>query len=156
MEKIKNFHYYNLVLAAKHWYSCSKNEDIYDFVLRLVKLEDKYIVFDKVDHKGQAVTHCLRCLDELAKYYRSNDIEKWWDSYSTMKGEVEKYMNIYGAKEYEEAMVLLTFNILMMLSPTEIELPRPIYGKGYPRMNNNNGMTYKEMRRKADRIIWKN
>jgi hypothetical protein len=48
MEKIKDFHFYNLVLAAKHWYVRGKDESIYDFVLRLVKLEDKYIVFDKM------------------------------------------------------------------------------------------------------------
>lgn len=153
MEPIKDFHYNNLVLAAKHWYSKSENENIYDFVLRLVKLEDKYIVFDHKDHKGQAVHHCLMCLDKLAKYYRSNGVEKWWDNYCTMKSEIEKYLYIYGAKEYEEALIMFVFNVLMMLDKKDIDLPKPIYGKGYPRLNNYNGFTYKHMRDMANKIF---
>ena len=153
MEKIKDFHFCYLALAAKHWYVRGENESIYDFVLRLVKLEDKYIVFEHRDRKGQAVNCCLRCLDELAKYYRSNGIEKWWDGYCTMRYEVEKYLHLYGVKEYEEAIILFVFNVLMM---EDINLPRPIYGKGYPRQENKNGMTYKEMRRLTDFVsAWK-
>ena len=155
MEKIKDFHYYNLVLAAKHWYVRGENESRYDFILRLVKLEDKYMVFEHADHKGQAVTHCLRCLDELAKYYRSNGIERWWDNYCTMEGEIQKYISLYGAKEREEAWILFVFNVLMMLDENEIDLPKPIYGRGYPRLNNYNGFTYKHMRDMADKIFGK-
>jgi len=153
MEPIKNFHYNNLVLAAKHWYSKNEDENIYDFVLRLVKLEDKYIVFDHKDHKGQAVHHCLMCLDKLAKYYRSNGVTVWWDNYCTVKSEIEKYLYIYGVKEYEEAIIMFVFNVLMMLCKDVIDLPRPIYGKGYPRLNNRNGMTYKEMNNMAGKIF---
>ena len=155
MEKIKDFHFYNLVLAAKHWYVRGENENIYDFVLRLVKLEDKYIVFDRGDHKGQAVKYCLMCLDELAKYYRSNGIEKWWDNYCTIKGEIEKYLHFYGAKEYEEAVIMFVFNVLMMLDKKSLDLPKPIYGSGYPRLNNHNGFTYKHMRDMADSVFGK-
>ena len=155
MEKIKDFHFYNLVLAAKHWYVRGENENIYDFVLRLVKLEDKYIVFDREDHKGQAVKYCLMCLDELAKYYRSNGIEKWWDNYCTIKGEIEKYLHFYGAKEYEEAVIMFVFNVLMMLDKKSLDLPKPIYGSGYPRLNNHNGFTYKHMRDMADSVFGK-
>lgn len=149
MEKIKDFHFYNLVLAAKHWYVRGENESIYDFVLRLVKLEDKYIVFDKMEHKSEAVRYCLMCLDELAKYFRSNGVSKWWDSYLTMD------LHIYGAKEREEALIMFVFNVLMMLDKKDIELPKPIYGKGYPRMDNKNGMTYSEMNRIADGFFGK-
>lgn len=155
MEKIKDFHFYNLVLAAKNWYVRGDNESIYDFILRLVKLDDKYIVFEHDDHKKQSVTHCLRCLDELAKYYRSNGITNWWDSYFVMREEVEKYLHIYGVKEYEEALIMFVFNVLMMLDKKDIELPKPIYGKGYPRLNNHNGFTYKHMRDIADSIFGK-
>ena len=155
MEKINDFHFYNLVLAAKHWYVRGENESIYDFILRLVKLEDKYIVFEKRDKKGEVVRYCLMCLDELAKYFRSNGVTKWWDNYLTMKSEVDKYLHIYGAKEYEEALIMFLFNVLMMLDKKEIDLPKPIYGKGYPRLNNYNGYTYKQMRNKADNIFGK-
>lgn len=155
MEKIKDFHFYNLVLAAKHWYIRGENENIYDFVLRLVKLEDKYIVFDRKDHKGEAVRYCLMCLDELAKYYRSNGITKWWDNYCTMSSEIEKFVYFYGAEGHEEALIMFVFNILMMLEGKDIDLPKPIYGKGYPRLNNYNGFTYKHMRDVADKIFEK-
>lgn len=155
MEKIKDFHFYNLVLAAKHWYIRGENENIYDFVLRLVKLENKYIVFDRKDHKRQAVHYCLMCLDKLAKYYRSNGITKWWDNYCTMSSEIEKFVYFYGAKEHEEALIMFVFNILMMLEGKDIDLPKPIYGKGYPRLNNYNGFTYKHMRDVADKIFEK-
>lgn len=153
MEKIKDFHFYNLVLAAKHWYVRGENENIYDFVLRLVKLEDKYIVFDKRIHKNEAVRYCLMCLDELAKYYRLNGIEKWWDNYTTMSSEIGKYLAFYGAKEYEEALIMFVFNVLMMLDKKDIDLPKPKYGRGYPRLNNYNGFTYKQMRYMADSIF---
>ena len=156
MEKIKDFHFYNLVLAAKHWYVRGENENIYDFILRLVKLEDKYIVFEKREHKKEAVRYCLMCLDELAKYFRSNGVSKWWDNYYTMKCEIDKYLNIYGAECYEEAFILFVFNILMMLDKEEISLPKPIYGKGYPRFINGNGMTYMEMNKKADKFFQAN
>lgn len=152
MEKIKDFHFYNLVLAAKYWYVRDENESIYDFVLRLVKLEDKYAVFDHEDHKGEAVRYCLMCLDELAKYYRSNGVTKWWDNYCVMNSEIEKNLNIYGAKEYEEALIMFVFNVLMELDKIDIDLPKPIYGRGYPRLRNYNGHTYKQMRNKADEI----
>jgi len=155
MEKIKDFHFYNLVLAAKHWYVRGENESIYDFVLRLVKLEDKIIVFEKGEHKSEAVICCLMCLDELAKYYRSNGIEKWWDNYCTMNGEIERYIHLYGAKEREEAIIRFVLNVLMMLAQKDIDLPKPIYGKGYPRLNNANGFTYKHMRDMADKIFGK-
>ena len=152
MEKIKDFHFYNLVLAAKHWYVRDESESIYDFILRLVKLDDKYFVPDHKDHKGEAVRCCLMCLDELAKYYRSNGIEMWWDNYCVMNSEIEKNLNIYGAKEYEEALIMFVFNVLMVLDKEDIDLPKPIYGKGYPRLTNYNGYTYKHMRNKADEI----
>lgn len=155
MEKIKDFHFYNLVLAAKHWYVRGENESIYDFILRLVKLEDKYIVFDKREHKSEAVRYCLMCLDELAKYYRSNGVTKWWDNYCTMNSEIAKYLHLYGANEREEALIMFIFNILMMLDKKDIDLPKPIYGKGYPRLNNYNGYTYKQMRSRADEIFGK-
>lgn len=153
MEKIKNFHFYNLVLAAKHWYVRGENESIYDFVLRLVKLEDKYIVFDKKEHKGEAVRYCLICLDELAAYYRSRGITKWWDNYCTMHSEINKYRFLYGAKEYEEALIMFVFNVLMMIDNSDIDLPKPIYGRGYPRLNNCNGCTYKQMRNIANEFF---
>lgn len=155
MEKIKDFHFYNLVLAAKHWYVRGENESIYDFILRLVKLEDKYIVFDHKDHKGEAVRYCLMCLDELAKYFRSNGVMNWWDNYCTMEGEIQKYISLYGAKEREEALIMFVFNVLMMLDKKDIDLPKPIYGRGYPRMNYFNGYTYKQMRNMADKIFGK-
>ena len=155
MEKIKDFHFYNLVLAAKYWYVREENESIYDFVLRLVRLEGKYVVFDHEDHKGEAVRYCLMCLDELAKYYRSNGVTKWWDNYFFMYGEIEKHLSIYGAKEYEEALIGFVFNVLMELDYTDIDLPKPIYGRGYPRLRNYNGYTYKQMRNKADEIFGK-
>ena len=136
MEKIKDFHFYNLVLAAKHWYVRDDNESIYDFVLRLVKLEDKYVVIEDSDHKGEAVRYCLMCLDELAKYYRSNGVTKWWDNYFFMYGEIEKHLSIYGAKEYEEALIGFVFNVLMELDKIDIDLPKPIYGRGYTRLTN--------------------
>ncbi len=153
MEKIKDFHFYNLILAAKHWYVRSENENMYDFVLRLVKLEDKYIVFSHKDHKGQAVHYCLMCLDELAEYYRSNGIKNWWDNYCTVKDEIEKYLHICGVKEYEEAIILFVFNILAMLDKNVIDLPCPIYRKGYPSLQYKNGMTYKEMNNIANKIF---
>ena len=155
MEKIKDFHFYYLVLAAKHWYVCAENENIYDFVVRLVKLEDKYFVFEHGDHKGQAVRYCLMCLDELAKYFRSNGVTKWWDNYCTMKNEIEKYLDIFGAKEREEALIMFVFNVLMLLDKKEIDLPKPIYGKGYPRLSNDNGFTYKHMCDFADKNFGK-
>lgn len=155
MEKIKDFHFYNLVLAAKHWYIRGENENIYDFILRLVKLEDKYIVFDKREHKCEAVRYCLMCLDELARYYRSNGVTKWWDNYFTIHSEIEKYFHLYGAKEREEALIMFVFNVLMMLDKKDIDLPKPIYGRGYPRLNNYNGYTYKQMRNMADKIFGK-
>lgn len=156
MEKIKDFHFYNLALAAKHWYVCGENESIYDFIFRLVKLEDKYIVFEKREHKKEAVRYCLMCLDELAKYYRSNGIENWWDNYYTMEGEIQKYIGLYGgAKEREEALIMFVFNVLVMLDKKDIDLPKPIYGRGYPRLNNKNGFTYKHMRDMADNIFGK-
>lgn len=155
MEKIKDFHFYNLVLAAKHWYVRDENENIYDFVLRLVKLEDKYPVFEHEDHKGQAVRYCLMCLDELAKYYRSNGIEKWWDNYCTLNSEIESYIHLFGAKEREEALIMFVFNVLLMLEKKNIDLPKPIYGKGYPRLKNYNGFTYKHMRDRADSVFGK-
>ena len=155
MEKIKDFHFYNLALAAKHWYVRDNNESIYDFVLRLVKLEDKYIVFDHKDHKGEAVRYCLMCLDEVAKHYRSNGVTKWWDNYCTMEGEIQNYISLYGTKEREEALIVFVFNVLMMLDEKDIDLPKPIYGKGYPRLCNYNGFTYKHMRDMADNIFGK-
>ena len=155
MEKIKNFHFYNLVLAAKHWYVRDENENIYDFVLRLVKLEDKYIVFDKREHKSEAVRYCLMCLDEVAKHFRSNGVEMWWDKYCALYGEIERFIHLYGAKEREEALIIFVFNVLMMLDKKDIDLPKPIYGKGYPRLNNDNGFTYKHMRNMADKIFGK-
>lgn len=155
MEKIKDFHFYNLVLAAKHWYVRGENESIYDFILRLVKLEDKYIVFDKREHKSEAVRYCLMCLDELAKYYRSNGVTNWWDNYLTMNGEIWKYLHLYGANEREEALIMFVFNVLMMLDKKDIDLPKPIYGRGYPRLNHYNGFTYKQMRNMADKIFGK-
>lgn len=150
---IKNFHFYYLVLAAKHWYTKGENETLYDFVLRLVKLEDKYIVFEKREHKKEAVRYCLMCLDELAKYFRSNGVTNWWDNYCTMEGEIQKYISLYGAKEREEALIMFVFNVLMMLDKKDIDLPKPVYGKGYPRYSNRNGMTYKEMRKNAEKIF---
>ena len=153
MEKIKDFHFYNLVLAAKHWYVRGENESIYDFILRLVKLEDKYIVFEKREHKSEAVRYCLMCLDELAKYYRSKGIEKWWDNYCALNIEIRNYINLYGAEGYEEGLIMFVFNVLLMIRNDEIDLPKPIYGRGYPRLNNNNGYTYKQMRNMADSIF---
>ena len=155
MEKIKDFHFYNLVLAARHWYVRGEGESIYDFVLRLIKLEDKYFVSDKKEHKGEAVRYCLMCLDELATYYRSHSITKWWDNYCTMSSEINKYRFLYGAKEYEEALIMFVFSVLLLLDNSDIELPKPIYGKGYPRLNNNNGCTYKQMRNLADQFFGK-
>lgn len=153
MEKIKDFHFYNLVLAAKHWYVRGENESIYDFILRLVKLEDKYLVFEHSDHKRQSVHYCLMCLDELARYYRSNGVEKWWDNYHTLNSEIRKYINLYGAEGYEEGLIMFVFNVLMKIGNEEIDLPKPVYGRGYPRLNNNNGYTYKQMRNMADSIF---
>lgn len=155
MEKIKDFHFYNLVLAAKHWYVRGENESIYDFVLRLVRLEDKYIVFEHKDHKGEAVRYCLMCLDELAEYYRSNGVTKWWDNYLTMNSEINKYLHLYGVKEREEALIMFVFNMLMMLDKKDIDLPKPIYGKGYPRYCHKWGMTYAEMNRIAEGFFGK-
>lgn len=155
MEKIKDFHFYNLVLAAKHWYVRGENESIYDFIVRLVKLEDKYIVFDKREHKSEAVRYCLMCLDELAKYYRSNGVTKWWDNYLTMNSEIAKNLHLYGAKEREEALIMFVLNVLMRLGKNDIDLPKPIYGRGYPRLNNLNGFTYKHMHDIADNIFEK-
>ena len=155
MEKIKDFHFYNMVLAAKHWYVRGENESIYDFVLRLVKLEDKYIVFEHSGHKGQACRYCLMCLDELAKHFRSNGVTKWWDNYFVMYSEIEKHLSIYGPKEYEEALIKFVFKALMSLDEKDIDLPKPIYGRGYPRLNTYNGYTYKQMRNKADEIFGK-
>lgn len=155
MEKIKDFHFYNLVLAAKHWYVRGENENIYDFVLRLVKLEGRYFVFEHGDHKGQAVSYCLMCLDELAKYIRSNGVTCWLDNYCTMQNEIEKYLDIYGAKEREEALIMIVFNVLKLLDNKEIDLPKPVYGKGYPRLRNDNGFTYKHMRDFADKNFGK-
>ena len=153
--QIEKFSFYYLALAAKHWYVREKFESIYDFVLRLVRLENKYIVFDKRDHKAEAVRYCLMCLDELAEYYRSNGVTKWWDNYCTMNSEIGKYVYLYGAEGYEEALIMFVFNVLMMLDKKDIDLPKPIYGKGYPRLNNYNGFTYKHMRDMADNIFGK-
>lgn len=154
MEKIRDFDFCNLVLAAKHWYVRGENESIYDFILRLVRLEDRYLVF-LGDRKGQAVKFCLMCMDELAAHFRSNGVRKWWDSYLTMESEIQKYMCLYCADGREEALILFVFNVLMQLDGSEIELPKPIYGRGYPRLYNQNGYTYKNMRRKADSIFGK-
>lgn len=152
-KQIEKFSFYYLALAAKHWYVREKFESIYDFVLRLVRLENKYIVFDKRDHKAEAVRYCLMCLDELAEYYRSNGVTKWWDNYLTMNSEINKFLHLYDAKEREEALILFVFNILMMLDNKDIHLPAPVYGKGYPRMDNKNGMTYTEMRNRAKEVF---
>ena len=95
------------------------------------------------------------CLDELAKYFRSNGVTKWWDNYCALYGEIERYIHLYGAKEREEALIMFVFNVLMMLDKKDIDLPKPIYGKGYPRLNNYNGFTYKHMRDMADKIFGK-
>ena len=120
-----------------------------------MKLEDKYLVFGKRGIKRESVRFCLLCLDELAKYYRTNGVSVWWDNYMTMNGEIEKYLHIYGASDYEEALILFVFNILMQLDKSEIVLPKPIYGRGYPRLNNYNGYTYKHMRDMADKFFGK-
>ena len=41
------------------------------------------------------------------------------------------------------------------LDKKDIDLPKPIYGRGYPRLNNKNGFTYKHMRDMADNILGK-
>ena len=50
---------------------------------------------------------------------------------------------------------MFVFGILMQLDKNEIDLPKPIYGKGYPRLNNYNGFTYKHMRDMANNIFGK-
>lgn len=120
-----------------------------------MKLEDKYIVFERKDHKGEAVRYCLMCLDELAKHYRSNGVEKWWDNYCTMKSEIEKFLHFYGAREYEEALIMFVFSVLMLVGEEDVHLPKPIYGRGYPRLSNRRGLTYKHMRDRVDNIFGK-
>jgi hypothetical protein len=94
------------------------------------------------------------CLDELAKYFRSNGVSKWWDSYLHMSIEINGNMYIYN-KCQEEALIMFVFKVLMMLDKKDIELPKPIYGKGYPRYCNKWGMTYAEMNRIAEGFFGK-
>ena len=153
---IKYFNFYYLVLGAKHWYRRAENESLYDFVIRLIRLENRFCVCKTENPEASAVHYCFMCLDELAKWYRSNGVQKGWDNYCTMFGEIEKYKLLYRVDDYEEAVVLFTFNVLMQLDGEEITLPKPIYGKGYPRLYNlieKPGMTYKEMRKMADKVF---
>ena len=153
---IKYFNFYYLVLGAKHWYARAENESLYDFVIRLIRLENRFCVCKTANPKASAVYYCFMCLDELAKWYRSNGVQKGWDNYCTMFGEIEKYKLLYRVDDYEEAVILFTFNVLMQLDGEEITLPKPIYRKGYPRLYKlieKPGMTYKEMRKMADKVF---
>lgn len=151
--KIKDFNFYNLVLAAKHWYTKSENESMYDFVVRLVRLENRFCVPKSSDNKKSAVRYCALCLDELKDLRVKQGKTAYWNSYYYLFNEIEKYKSVYDVEDDEEAFILFTFNILMMLDSKDIELPKPIYGRGYPRMRNQQGMSYAEMRRFADKVF---
>lgn len=154
MEKLtkNNFHFFNLVLGAKHWYVPNEDENIVHFFLRLTKLDNQYIVFSE-DSELECMKICLLCLDELTNFYRKKGRTMWWDNYITFVTEVAKYKRLYNAKSDAEAIILFVNGLLMMIDGKDIELPIPIYGKGFPRYSNKPGMSYKEMNRIAQKFF---
>lgn len=157
MEKLtnKNFHFMNFVLAAKNWYEPDYGEKFSNFVLRLAKLEDKYLVFD-LSNDNECIHLCNMCFDELANFYRKQGIIKYWDSFVNYANEVGKYQRLYNV-DYADAVAHYLFSVLLHINGNEIELPTPFYGKGRPRLSLQQGMTYSYMNRKAEMFFhnWK-
>lgn len=150
--KIKYFNFHYLVLGAKHWYVKNDDETMCEFVNRLVRLENRFCVGKVINAEEVAIRYCLMCLDELTDYYRANNRKAWWDNYTQFYANVRKKMFLYNV-EQPEAIVLFVFEILFDLDPKVIDLVKPVYGKGYPRYSNRNGLTYTEMRKRADEVF---
>lgn len=147
---IKDFHFNAVLLAAKHWYVRREDESLIDFFLRLIKIDDQYIVTENKER--DAKRFCIMILDELSQAFRKNNVISWWDNYTTYTIEIENYEYLYKSTNVE-AHILFVFNILMKLNPIHVSIRKPIYGKGYPRLSNETGMTYKEMSRRASKMF---
>lgn len=149
--QIKNFPFNAVMLAARNWYSADKDESLVDFFIRLIRLDDNYYIYK--GNANEAKTLCLVLLDKLAEEFRKRGRQCWWDSYTTYNEGIWRKEHLYGATN-AEAHILFVFDVLMHIDPEEIEIIKPVYGKGYPRMKPvETGMTYAEMQRMADRIF---
>lgn len=153
MALIENFRFNNVALAAKNWYRKREEDSVCEFFVRIFNMDEEYIPTKYIER--DAKKYALLVLDEISTIFRKHNRYAWWDSYMTYVCEIEKYENLYGATNVE-AHIHFVFNVLMQLDGSVINLKKPIYNRNTPRLSYKQGMTYKEMQRRADRIFDKN
>lgn len=169
MEKIKDFEWIDLVLYSKGWYeNDSSNEDeFFKEVENVIRLNERRSYEKKMSR--ETIMHFLftaheKIISNLNEYERTSP--HWCATPKTFYEEVRNfirrarmYYNTEVSMDYASARVILT--IMSNMTKDQIEMKRPVYGKGRLRMGSMFGakrpisLTYKQMNREAEKVFGK-
>lgn len=169
MEKIKDFEWIDLVLYSKGWYeNDSSNEDeFFKEVENVIRLNERRYYEKKMSR--ETIMHFLfaaheKIISNLNEYERTSPHwcatpKTFYEEVSNFIRRAKMYYNTEVSMDYAAARVILT--IMSNMTKDQIEMKRPVYGKGRLRMGSMFGvkrpisLTYKQMNREAEKIFGK-
>ena len=169
MEKITNFEWNDLVLYSKGWYDNNTNTEteFFNRIEEVIKLNTNRSYCDKMSRDdimkmlfnahGQIVSH-LTDEEKKSPYWCATP--KYF--YEAVKGwmrRAEWYYNQSISLDYATARVIL--DIMSDMTTEQIEMKKPVYGKGRLRIGTLFGepkpisFTYTQMNREAEKVFGK-
>ena len=156
MKKIVDFPYNDIVLFAKGWYE--RTDDVFADIKACLEEDNRSSVWDNMS-KHDICHHMMNCLDKIYEYLDDNDKRNnvWLCKHSAFLEQIRHRMDFY-EMSYEEAIVYTVLSVLCGMTKDQIELKKPVYGKGRRRIGGLLGtvpksMTYREMNRMASKMF---
>lgn len=169
MEKITNFEWNDLVLYSKGWYDNNTNteDEFFNRIETIIKMNGNRSYYDKMSRE-EIMHMMLNAHRQIIS--RLNDDEKqtpfWAATPETFYQQVKDWMRraewYYNTKisfDYATARVIL--DVMSQLTLEQIDLKKPVYGKGRLRMGTMFGetrpisLTYTQMNREAEKVFGK-
>ena len=156
MEKITDFAFNDVVLYSKGWYE--RTGDIFADLKACFEEDNRYNTWPGMTPRD-ICRLMLICLEKVYDHLDDEDKKngRWLCSHAAFLDKIEHNMKFY-ENTYEEAIVYAVLSILGCMSRDEIELKKPVYGKGRRRIGEMfratpKSMTYTEMNRRAAAVF---
>lgn len=156
MKKIVDFAFNDVVLYSKGWYE--RTGDIFEDIRKCLEEDNHYYVWPNMG-RCDICRYMLMCLDKVYEHLDDEDRRNgcWLCSHAAFLDKINHYINFY-EKTYEEAVVYTVLEVLSCMSKDQIELKKPVYGKGRRRIGlmfreTPKSMTYKEMNKIASKTF---
>lgn len=169
MKRITNFEWNDLVLYSKGWYENDTNteDEFFDRIETIIKMNTNRSYESKM-HRSDIMHMLFNAHGQIISHLsdKEKDCPFWcatpayfYDAVSNWMRRADWYYNEKISLDYASARVIL--DVMSNMTTEQIEMRKPIYGKGRLRMGTMFGeqrpisLTYTQMNREAEKVFGK-